>query len=115
MDIIREILKSNEFHQYFNSLDKRTQAKYDYAIFIMETHKVIHTKFVKKIQRTEFYEVIVSIGYNEYRTLLITSDNPNFIEAKRVILLNSFLKKDTKQYKREIEKARTILIKEEII
>jgi len=34
---------------------------------------------------------------------------------KRVILLNSFLKKDSKQYKAEIKKARIIIEKEEII
>ena len=113
--MIREILKSNEFDLYFNSLDKRIQTKYDYAILIMGTQKVVSTKFVKKILNTEFYEVLVSIGTNEYRTLLIATDSPNFMEAKRVVLLNSFLKKDSKQYKREIEKARTILIKEEII
>jgi len=113
--IIREILKSNEFHLYYNSLDKRIQAKYDYTIHIMGTQKIISTKFVKKLQETEFYEVLVSIGTNEYRTLLIATDSPNFMEATRVVLLNSFLKKDTKQYKREIERARTILMKEEII
>jgi len=113
--IIREVLKSNEFHLYFNSLDRRIQAKYDYTIQIMETHKVVSTKFVKKIQEAEFYEVLVSIGTNEYRTLLVAADNPNFMEAKQVVLLNSFLKKDSKQYRREIEKARAILIKEEII
>jgi hypothetical protein len=36
-------------------------------------------------------------------------------EAKRVVLLNSFLKKDSKQYKQEIERARTIIEKEELI
>jgi len=113
--IIREVLKSNEFHLYFNSLERRIQAKYDYTIQIMETQKVVSTKFVKKIQEAEFYEVLVSIGTNEYRTMLVATDNPNFIEAKRVVLLNSFLKKDSKQYRREIEKAKVILIKEEII
>jgi len=113
--IIRDVFKSNEFHSFFNSLDRRIQAKYDYTIQMMETQKVVSTKFVKKIQEAEFYEVLVSIGTNEYRTLLIATDNPNFMEAKHVVLLNSFLKKDSKQYRREIEKARTILIKEEII
>ena len=77
--------------------------------------KVVSEKFVKKIQNTEFYEVRVSIGTNEYRTMLIATDNANFVEATQVILLNSFLKKDNKQYKREIEKARIILVKEELI
>ena len=57
--VIREVLKSNEFHLYFNSLDRKIQTK--------------------------------------------------------VVLLNSFLKKDSNQYRQEIEKARRILIKEEII
>ncbi|MDR0333070.1 MAG: type II toxin-antitoxin system RelE/ParE family toxin [Dysgonamonadaceae bacterium] len=67
------------------------------------------------MQETEFYEVRVSIGTNEYRTLLVAIDNINFIEATKVVLLNSFQKKDTKQYRKEIEKARTIIIEEEII
>ena len=115
MEVIREVLKSNEFHLYFNSLDKRIQTKYDYAILLMITQKVVSTKFVKKIQETELYELLISIGTNEYRTLLVAVDHANFMEAKRVVLLNSFLKKDNKQYKQEIEKARTILVKEEII
>ena len=113
--IIREVLKTDEYEQYFQSLDIRTQAKYDYAIQLMQTQKIVSTKFVKKIEKTDFYEVRVSIGTNEYRTMLIAADNPNFMEAKQVVLLNSFLKKDSKQYKREIEKARTIIEREEII
>jgi hypothetical protein len=46
---------------------------------------------------------------NEHRTILIAVDNANFMQAKRIVLLNSFLKKDTKQYKREIEKAIKII------
>ena len=114
-EIIRDVFKTNEYDSYFKSLDKKIQAKYDYAIQLMQTQKVVSEKFVKKIQNTEFYEVRVSIGTNEYRTMLIAADNPNFMEATRVILLNSFLKKDNKQYKRETEKARTILIKEGLI
>ena len=53
------------------------------------------------------------MGTNEYRTMLVTTDNPNFMEATQVILLNSFIKKDTKQYKREIERARAIIKKME--
>jgi len=82
---------------------------------LIKAIKVVSEKFVKKIQNTEFYEVRVSIGTNEYRTMLIATDNANFVEATQVILLNSFLKKDNKQYKREIEKARIILVKEELI
>jgi len=114
-EIIRDVFKTDEYELYFKLLDIRIQEKYDYTIQLMQTQKIVSDKFVKKIQKTEFYEVRVSIGTNEYRTMLIATDNPNFMEAKRVVLLNSFLKKDSKQYKREIEKARTIIEKEEIL
>ena len=114
-EIIRDVFKTNEFNLYFRTLDFRAQAKYDYTIQLMQTQKIVSTKFVKKIQNTEFYEVRISIGTNEYRTMLVATDNPNFMEATKVILLNSFLKKDEKQYNKEIKKATTILIEEELI
>ena len=48
---------------------------------------------------------------NEYRTIVFTIDSQSFMESKRVLFLNSFLKKDTKQYKSEIEIARQIINK----
>lgn len=51
----------------------------------------------------------VSIGTNEYRTVIFAIDNHNFIEAGNVILLNGFLKKDNKDYRKQIEIANTIL------
>ena len=48
---------------------------------------------------------------NEYRTIVFTIDSQSFMESKRVLFLNSFLKKDTKQYKSEIEIARQIMNK----
>jgi phage-related protein len=101
---IRTVLKTEEFNLYFASLDLQTRRKYDYAIQIMQTQKIVSEKFVKKIQNTEFYEVRISVSINEYRTMLVVVDNPNFMEATRVILLNSFLKKNSKRYKREIQK-----------
>ena len=112
---IRKVVLSNEFLTYYDSLNVKIQDKYTYALQLIKTLKVVSEKFVKKIQNTEFYEVRVSVSTNEYRTMLIAVDNPNFMEATKVILLNSFLKKDSKQYKKEIEKARTILEKEELL
>jgi len=113
--VIRKVVLSDEFSNYYDNLDTKIQDKYAYALHLIKTVKVVSKKIVRKIQNTEFYEVRVSIGTNEYRTMLIATDNANFVEATRVILLNSFLKKDNKQYKGEIEKARTILVKEELI
>lgn len=56
----------------------------------------------------------VSIGKNEYRSVLFAIDHDNVIESTRIILLNGFLKKSTKDYKREIDKAENILIKLEL-
>jgi hypothetical protein len=51
----------------------------------------------------------VSIGSNEYRTVLFTIDKDNFIEAEHVLLLNGFLKKDSKDYRKQIDIATAIL------
>ncbi len=72
--------------------------------------KVVNTKLVKKLVDTDFYELRISVG-NEYRVILFTIDHENFIEAEQIILLNGFMKKSTKDYKRELEKAQQILNK----
>ena len=72
---------------------------------------MVNKKFVKYLEGTEFYEARVSVGTNEYRTIVFTIDSQSFMESKRVLFLNSFLKKDTKQYKSEIEIARQIMNK----
>lgn len=42
-------------------------------------------------------------------TILFTIDKPNVIEATRIILLNGFLKKSNKDYRKQIEIAQSIL------
>lgn len=110
-DEIRETYHSEEYDLYYASLDERTQAKYDYVESIIKTQYVVNQKFVKHLEKSEFYEARVSIGTNEYRTVLFAVDSTSFMESKRVLFLNSFLKKDNKQYKGELEKARKILSK----
>lgn len=106
---IRETIHSFEYEEYYESLDDRTKEKFDYVEMIIKTQYLVNQKFVKKLEGTEFYEVRVSVGYNEYRTILIAIESQSFIECKRVLFLNSFLKKSTKQYKKEVETARKIL------
>ena len=100
-DEIRETYHSEEYELYYASLDER----------IIKTQYVVNQKFVKHLENTEFYEARVSIKTNEYRTVLFAVDSTSFMESKRVLFLNSFLKKDNKQYKSEVEKARKILSK----
>lgn len=111
IDYIRETIHSKEYDEFYDSLDEKTKVKYDYVETIIKTQYVVNKKFVKNLEDTEFYEARISVGYNEYRTIIFAIDTRSFIESKRVFFLNSFLKKGTKQYKGEIEKARTILNK----
>ncbi len=108
---IRETIHSLEYDEYYSSLDEKTKAKYDYVELIIKTQYVVNKKFVKNLEGTEFYEARVSIGNNEYRTIIFAIETPSFMESKRVLFLNSFMKKSTKQYKGEIETARLILKK----
>ena len=80
----------------------------DYALSLMSQIKVVSTKFVKKLEGTDFYEMRISVG-NEYRVILFTIDSESFIEADEVLLLNGFMKKSTKDYKAQIQIAENIL------
>ncbi|GHV46080.1 hypothetical protein FACS1894180_8940 [Bacteroidia bacterium] len=40
-NLVRIVLKSNEYHEYFNSLDRRTQEKYDYTVNICKRKKLL--------------------------------------------------------------------------
>jgi hypothetical protein len=46
--------------------------------------------------------------------VLFAIDNENFIEAKNILLLNGFLKKDRKDYRKQIDIATAILNKLEL-
>ena len=111
MENIRKVYYSEEYQEFYNTLSQKIRDKYDYVTEIIRTQYIINTKFVKKIEDTEFYEARISVGTNEYRTIIFAIDKDSFIESTRVIFLNSFLKKSTKQYKGEIAKAQTILNK----
>ena len=108
---IRKIIHTDDFDEYYNLLDKRTAAKYDEVILYLETIYVLSKKFIKKLEDAEegIFEMRVSVGTNEHRTILFAIDHENIIQAANVILLNSFLKKDSKEYRKQIKKAINIL------
>lgn len=109
--LIREIIYTDEFKEFYDSLDEKVQKKIRYTISIIETFYVVSTEFVKKLEETDLplYEMRVSIGSNEYRTIIFSIDNDNFMQATRVILLNSFLKKSSKDYRKQIKIAEKML------
>lgn len=61
------------------------------------------------LENTDLYELRVSLGNNEYRTILFAIDASNVIEATKIILLNGFQKKSTKDYDKQIKRAIRIL------
>ena len=87
----------------------KTQAKFDYVINIISTIYDVSTKFIKHLENTSLYEMRVSVGTNEYRTILFAIDHDNFIEATNILLLTAFLKKGNKDYRKQIKKAISIL------
>lgn len=108
---IRTLIPTPEFMEFYNALPVKTQTKIEYVLDVMACVYNIPTKFAKHLETTEFYEMRVSVGNNEYRSILFAIDHTNIIEAKKIILLNGFLKKDTKDYRKHIEAARSILNK----
>lgn len=108
---IRQVIYSEEFNDFYDSLDSRIQDKFDYGLRLIKTQYVVNKKFVKHLENTDFYELRISISSDEYRTVLFAIDNDSFIQCKRVILLNSFIKKGIKQYKTEIKLAERLLKK----
>ena len=108
---IREMYYSQEYEEYYKSLDEKTQEKFDYVEYVIRNIKVVNKKFVKNLENTEFYEARISLGTNEYRTIVFAIDADSFVEWQKVLFLNSFLKKDTKQYRKEVDKASRIIKK----
>lgn len=105
---MRTLRRTTEFDEFYNSVGQKVQEKIDYALSLMSQIKVVSTKFVKKLEGTDFYEMRISVG-NEYRVILFTIDRESFIEADEVLLLNGFMKKSTKDYKAQIQIAENIL------
>lgn len=66
-------------------------------------------KFIKHLENTDLYEMRVSVATNEYRTILFAIDHDNILNATKIFVLNAFLKKSTKDYKKQIETALHIL------
>lgn len=104
----RELIYSPDYIEFVQNSSMRIQEKLRYATSILESTSSIHTKFVKKLTNTDFYELRISVE-NEVRVILFAADNNNINLATSIIFLNGFVKKSTKDYKREIAKAINIL------
>lgn len=106
---IRTIFRTEEFEEFYNNLNERVKDKFEYTFGLVQTVYAIPVKYVKHLEGTDLYEMRVSVGSNEYRTVLFAIDNSNVILSTKIILLNGFLKKSTKDYDKQIAKAVRIL------
>ncbi|MCD8393312.1 MAG: type II toxin-antitoxin system RelE/ParE family toxin [Bacteroidales bacterium] len=106
---VRKIIRTPEFMEFYLGLPPKVQTKFQYVMNVVATIYNVSTKFVKHLENTDLYEMRISVGTNEYRTILFAIDHSNFIEARNIILLSGFLKKDNKDYRKQIEKAISIL------
>ena len=111
---VRIIFRTPEFDMFYASLSPKVQTKFDYVMNVIASVYNISAKFVKHLETTDLYEMRVSVGPNEYRTVIFAIDHDNLIEAKNILLLNGFLKKDSRDYRKQIEKAKNILNKLEL-
>ena len=59
---MRNIIYTEEFGEFYNSLPGRAQTKLLYALNILATLRVVSTKLVKKLVGSDFYELRVSVG-----------------------------------------------------
>lgn len=105
----RELIYSPEYKAYLETVDGRTAEKFAYVEAVMRTIKVVSSKFVKRLEGTDLYEARISVGPNEHRTIVFAIDAETFVKATRLLMLNTFLKKSTKDYKQNIATARKIL------
>lgn len=106
---IRNVYWTTEFAQFYNKLSDKIKGKFDYVLGIVQTERIISTKFVKHLENTDLYEMRVSIGHNEYRTIMFSMDNENIMLATKIILLNAFMEKSTKDYQKQIKLAENTL------
>lgn len=104
---MRTIFKTDEFTRFYDSLDQDTKEKIEYILYLIETLPWVHSRFMKKLVGTPYYEVRISVD-NEYR-ILVSMDQPLLSQAKRVLLINGFQKKSTKDYKAQIARADKII------
>ena len=106
---MREILISEECQDFIED-EKQVKKKFLYLLQILMEQKIIHSSFVKKLVNTEFHELRIRVK-NEYRIMIFCCDHENFNESKKAILLNGFMKKNKKDYKKAIEVAEKLITK----
>ena len=111
---MRKIYLSKECEKYiFEESSDRVQTKFKYLMEILEEHKIVHSSFVEKLINTKYFELKIK-AENQIRVIIFTIDNENFNEANQIILLNGFLKRTNKDYKKATKIADKLILKYEL-
>ena len=105
---MRQIEITEECLEFIDSQDERVSLKFFQLIEVIGAIKIINANFLKKLKSTQFYELRIKAG-NEYRVLIFAIDHLNFAECTKAVCLCGFQKKSTKDYKKAIKQAETIL------
>ncbi len=105
---MRNIQMTKECLEFIEGQNEKFRVKLEYLVQVVETEEVVKSNQVKKLVNTIFYELRMKVE-NEYRIILFTIDHENFIESRDILFIYGFQKKSTKDYKRAVKKAKTIL------
>lgn len=105
---MREILITPECLEFIDNQNNRISTKFYQIIEILGEVKIVHANFVKKLKNTNFYELRIKAG-NEIRVIMFAIDHLNFAECTKVVCLNGFQKKSTRDYIKAIRIAEKLL------
>jgi mRNA-degrading endonuclease RelE of RelBE toxin-antitoxin system len=105
---MRKVDYTGEFLEFLKNAEPNVKVKINYVLDILINQPVISAKTAKKLTNTFLYEIRIQVN-NEYRILCFTIDHDNITQAKHVLFLNAFMKKSTKDYDKQIQRAIKIL------
>ena len=105
---MREIQITPECLEFIDNQNERVSTKFYQIIEVIGEVKIVNANFVKKLINTDFYELRIKAG-NEIRVIMFAVDHSNFAECTKVVCLNGFLKKSTKDYTKAIKMAEKLL------
>ena len=104
----REIKMTPECNAFISAQPQRVLDKFYEVIAVLIEIQVVGAPYVKKLTNTRFYELRVK-AVQEYRIILYPMDHENFTLANKVICLNGFVKKSTKDYRKAVNRGNELL------
>jgi phage-related protein len=94
------ILYKNYFSDFYKKQNQKVKDKILWTFRIIETQQQIPTEYLKHMEGTDgLYEIRVQQGSDIFRIFCF------FDKGKLIVLLNAFMKKNSKTPRSEIEKA----------